>query len=408
MNDTGRRYRNILFLVAAVTFVICVILMVFFRTEVIVKTVSRLVSILMPFIYGFVLAYLMRPVALFLEKNLKNLCERLKITKTGPVRMISILVTLALVLLALVLLGIAIIPGVVSSVTTLVHSLNRYVREFEVWLEGFSAAGGSEGSGEVLTLIEQSVQTVSNRLSEWLQNDLLPTLTSQMSRITASFSSILSIIKNFGLGMIVSVYLLSGWEKFRAQGKLIVYSLFPEKLADWIRQETRFINQSFSGFISGKIIDSAIIGLICFVFTVITKLPYGILVSVIVGVTNIIPFFGPYLGAVPSALLILTESPMKCLFFVVFIIVLQQVDGNVIGPKILGDKVGLSSFWILFAILFFGALWGLAGMIVGVPIFAVAYDLVTKSVSYGLRKKQRTDLIEEYKEQFPPAEKKNS
>ncbi len=381
--------------------------MLFFRTEVITGAISRLASILMPFIYGFVLAYLMRPVAVFLEKGLLKLFERLKIKKTGPVRMISILLTLGLFLLGLVLLGLAVIPGIISSVTTLVQSLNRYVREFETWLEGFSAGTGDETIDQALALIEQAVQTVSDRLSEWLQNDLLKTLTSQMSRVSASFSSIMSILKNFGLGMIVSVYLLAGWEKFRAQGKLIVYSLFSEKIAEWIRQEIRFVNQSFSGFISGKIIDSAIIGLICFVFTVICKLPYGILVSVIVGVTNIIPFFGPYLGAVPSALLILTESPMKCLFFVIFIIILQQVDGNVIGPAILGDKVGLSSFWILFAILFFGALWGLAGMIVGVPIFAVAYDLVTKSVSFGLKKRRRTDLLKEYEDQFPAPVREN-
>ena len=407
MNETGRRYRNILVLVAAVTFVVCAILMLFFRTEVITGAISRLASILMPFIYGFVLAYLMRPVAVFLEKGLLKLFERLKIKKTGPVRMISILLTLGLFLLGLVLLGLAVIPGIISSVTTLVQSLNRYVREFETWLEGFSAGTGDETIDQALALIEQAVQTVSDRLSEWLQNDLLKTLTSQMSRVSASFSSIMSILKNFGLGMIVSVYLLAGWEKFRAQGKLIVYSLFSEKIAEWIRQEIRFVNQSFSGFISGKIIDSAIIGLICFVFTVICKLPYGLLVSVIVGVTNIIPFFGPYLGAVPSALLILTESPMKCLFFVIFIIILQQVDGNVIGPAILGDKVGLSSFWILFAILFFGALWGLAGMIVGVPIFAVAYDLVTKSVSFGLKKRRRTDLLKEYEDQFPAPVREN-
>ncbi|MGX8688856.1 MAG: AI-2E family transporter, partial [bacterium] len=168
-----------------------------------------------------------------------------------------------------------------------------------------------------------------------------------------------------------------------------------------------FVDRSFSGFISGKIIDSAIIGLLCFAFSMIAGLPYGILVSVIVGITNVIPFFGPYLGAVPSALLILTGSPWKCLIFVVFIIILQQIDGNVIGPMILGDKVGLSSFWILFAILVFGALWGLVGMIVGVPIFAVAYDLITRSVSYGLKKKERTDLLEDYKKAYPPEEKKD-
>ena len=407
MNENGKRYRDILLLVASITFVICVILLVFFRTGIIVKAVSSLTAILMPFVFGFVFAYLLRPVALTFEKWIGLLFDRMKIKRRGSIRMFSILLTMILLFIALALLAMAIVPGVISSVTTLVHSLNSYVRQFEAWLENISAGSQSETGDELVGLIEQAVQTVTNRLNEWLSKDLLPTLTSQMNRVTASFSSIFSIIKNFGLGLIISVYLLAGWEKFMAQAKLIAYAILPGKAADWLGNEVRFVNRSFSGFISGKIIDSAIIGLICLVFSMIAGLPYGILVSVIVGITNIIPFFGPYLGAIPSALLILTESPWKCLLFVVFIIILQQVDGNVLGPMILGDKVGLSSFWILFAILFFGALWGLAGMIVGVPIFAVAYDLITRSVSYGLRKKERTDLLDAYRSSFPPEEKES-
>ena len=407
MNENGKRYRDILLLVASITFVICVILLVFFRTGIIVKAVSSLTAILMPFVFGFVFAYLLRPVALTFEKWIGLLFDRMKIKRRGSIRMFSILLTMILLFIALALLAMAIVPGIISSVTTLVQSLNSYVRQFEAWLENISAGSQSETGDELVGLIEQAVQTVTNRLNEWLSKDLLPTLTSQMNRVTASFSSIFSIIKNFGLGLIISVYLLAGWEKFMAQAKLIAYAILPGKAADWLGNEVRFVNRSFSGFISGKIIDSAIIGLICFVFSMIAGLPYGILVSVIVGITNIIPFFGPYLGAIPSALLILTESPWKCLVFVIFIIILQQVDGNVLGPMILGDKVGLSSFWILFAILFFGALWGLAGMIVGVPIFAVAYDLITRSVSYGLRKKERTDLLDAYRSSFPPEEKES-
>ena len=405
LNENGKRYRDILILVASITFVICVILLVFFRTGIIVKAVSVLAAILMPFIFGFVFAYLLRPVALTFEKWIGLLFDRMKIKHRGSIRMISILLTMVLLLLMLGLLVMAIVPGVVSSVTTLVQSLNTYVRQFEAWLESINAGSENEAGTEMVGLIEQAVQTVTNRLNEWLSKDLLPTLTSQMNKVTASFSSILSIIKNFGLGLIISVYLLSGWEKYMAQAKLIAYSVLPGKAADWLGKEVRFVDRSFSGFISGKIIDSAIIGLICFAFSMIAGLPYGILVSVIVGITNIIPFFGPYLGAIPSALLILTESPWKCLVFVVFIIILQQVDGNVIGPMILGDKVGLSSFWILFAILFFGALWGLVGMIVGVPIFAVAYDLAARSVGYGLKKKNRTDLLDAYHSAFPDEEK---
>ena len=156
----------------------------------------------------------------------------------------------------------------------------------------------------------------------------------------------------------------------------------------------------FIGFITGKLLDSAIMGGICFVFCWAVGMPYTVLVSVIVGVTNMIPFFGPYLGAIPSAILILTESPYKCVLFLVFIIILQQIDGNVIGPHILGDKLGLSGFWVLFAILFFGSLWGLVGILIGVPLFAVIYDLAQKLIALCLQKRRQTKLLEDYREQF--------
>ena len=209
-------------------------------------------------------------------------------------------------------------------------------------------------------------------------------------------------MKNFGLGMIVAVYLMNGWEKFGAQAKMIVYAIFPKKAAEWIQYEIHYTDRMFSGFIHGKILDSAIVGIICFIFTMFTGMPYALLVSVIVGVTNIIPFFGPYMGMIPSALLILTSSPWKCLVFLVFIILLQQVDGNVLGPRILGETVGISSFWILFSILFFGSIWGLVGMIVGVPLFAVIYDLISRGVSNLLRKRRQETMLDKYTERFHP------
>ena len=194
--------------------------------------------------------------------------------------------------------------------------------------------------------------------------------------------------------------MLASWEKFGAQAKIMLYGLVSEKPADWIYNEMKLTNSLFGGFISGKLVDSAIIGVICFVVCMLLNMPYALLVSVIVGITNIIPFFGPYLGAVPSAILILTESPYKCVVFIIFIIILQQIDGNVIGPKILGDKIGVSSFWILFAILFFGSYWGVIGMIVGVPLFGVIYDLAKRIIRFGLNKHGREDMMEEYIREF--------
>ncbi|RHV07427.1 AI-2E family transporter [Clostridium sp. OM07-10AC] len=178
------------------------------------------------------------------------------------------------------------------------------------------------------------------------------------------------------IGCIVAVYLLLGKDRFLAQAKKLIYAVFGKKQADVILHYGRMTNDTFSGFIVGKIVDSAIIGVLCFIVMWILKLPYPLLISVIVGVTNVIPVFGPYIGAVPSALLILLVNPVQCVYFVIFIIILQQLDGNVIGPAILGESTGLTAFWVLFAILLFGGLWGIAGMIVGVPLFAMIYRLL--------------------------------
>jgi predicted PurR-regulated permease PerM len=277
--------------------------------------------------------------------------------------------------------------------------MNSYVNQFQEWLEGYAQ---TEYGKEIVAVLEQGLETLTDRLQSWLKGDILPNLTSYITRVTDSFSVLFDILKNFGLGMIVAVYLMNGWEKFGAQAKMIVYAIFPKKAAEWIQYEIHYTDRMFSGFIHGKILDSAIVGIICFIFTMVTGMPYALLVSVIVGVTNIIPFFGPYMGMIPSALLILTSSPWKCLVFLVFIILLQQVDGNVLGPRILGETVGISSFWILFSILFFGSIWGLVGMIVGVPLFAVIYDLISRGVSNLLRKRRQETMLDKYTERFHP------
>ena len=255
-------------------------------------------------------------------------------------------------------------------------------------------------SREVISYVDQIITTLSDRLQNYLSNNVLTNMQDIISNITSSFLSLMSFLKNFGLGCIVSIYLLGSREKFLAQGKLLLYSIFPEKWNRRILNELHLADRMFIGFITGKLLDSAIMGGICFVFCWAAGMPYTVLVSVIVGVTNMIPFFGPYLGAIPSAILILTESPYKCVIFLVFIIILQQIDGNIIGPHILGDKLGLSGFWVLFAILFFGSLWGLVGILIGVPLFAVIYDLVQKLIALCLQKRRQTKLLEDYREQF--------
>ena len=229
---------------------------------------------------------------------------------------------------------------------------------------------------KLLDFIENSYDSLDANLDAWIKNTLLPSMQNILSGAAVGVVNVVTWIKNFIIGLIVSVYLLASRKKFGQQGKLILYSLVKPRWADLIMEEVRYADRMFGGFINGKILDSAIIGVLCYIACLIFKFPSALLVSVIIGVTNVIPFFGPFIGAIPATLLILIQNPIKALWFVLFVLVLQQVDGNIIGPKILGNTTGLSSFWVLFAILLFGGLWGFVGMIIGVPLFAVIYDVI--------------------------------
>ena len=216
----------------------------------------------------------------------------------------------------------------------------------------------------------------------------------------SSVWKVLMFLYNLLVGLIVAVYLLFSRKKFARQSVLIIRSALKPKWAELLLDEVAFIDRMFGGFIDGKILDSAIIGVLCYIACLIFKFPSALLVSVIIGVTNVIPFFGPFIGAIPATLLILIQNPIKALWFVLFVLVLPQVDGNIIGPKILGNTTGLSSFWVLFAILLFGGLWGFVGMIIGVPLFAVIYDVLKKFVFHGLRRNEEMELVTTYHDNF--------
>ena len=220
---------------------------------------------------------------------------------------------------------------------------------------------------------------------------VLPSVQEIISEVSTSLiGSVVDLLVwlfNFIIGIIISIYLLSSKELFCAQAKKITYALLREERANNLINNMRFANKTFGGFLIGKILDSFIIGILCFIGTSVLKIPYALLISVIVGVTNIIPFFGPYLGAIPCALILIMINPIKCVVFLIFVLVLQQFDGNVLGPKILGNSTGLSSFWVIFSITVFGGLFGVLGMFVGVPVFAVIYAAIKTFVSQRLVKK---------------------
>ena len=235
---------------------------------------------------------------------------------------------------------------------------------------------------------EQFINAAYQNMQVWLNTKFLPDMQVIVSGVSAGLISALAAVKNIVIGIFAAAYLMGNRKKFAAQGKKLIYSFVKVPVANGILDEINYINRVFGGFIDGKLLDSLIIGILCFIIMNFLNMPYSMLISVIVGVTNIIPFFGPFIGAIPSALIILTDSPIKCVYFLILILVLQQFDGNFLGPKILGDSTGLSSFWVLFSILLFGGLMGFVGMVIGVPTFAVIYDLIKKYSNWMLRKKK--------------------
>ena len=399
-----KRYRDTLLMISGIIAAGSLIVLFFFRTSIFTGALRRALGILQPFLYGIAIAYLLRPVCrhtqAFLERTAKKLFPKKKVP---GLRMISILFSLLLMFVIVTLLLMSVLPEVISSISRIVRQLPAAVRRFSAFIETLDRG---ETSHAIVVYIQQITDTLTERLQDFLQTSVLPNLQTFLTNITTSFMDIFNVVKNFGLGCIIASYLLGGWEKFVAQAKLIVYAVFPEKIADWIKKEVHFTDRMFSGFINGKLLDSFIIGILCFLFMLIANQPYAMLISIIVGVTNIIPFFGPYLGAIPSALLLLTVSPGKCVVFLIFIIILQQFDGNILGPAILGDRLGISGIWILFSIMIFSSLWGLVGMIIGVPLFAVLYDMFRSFILFCLKKRGRGDLVSVYGDRFREEEVK--
>ena len=256
---------------------------------------------------------------------------------------------------------------------------------------------------ELQTYFNHFSSQVENGLNDVLKanSSMMTTIQGIVNNITVQLIEVLSVFKNMFLGFLIAVYLLASRKLFGAQAKLLLYGIFPNKWAKIIEEEVHYTDKMFNGFFVGKIIDSAIIGLICFAGTTLLGFESAAFISVVIGVTNIIPFFGPFIGAIPCALLLLLGSnPWDALYFLIFIVILQQVDGNIIGPKILGNTTGVSSFWVLFAILLFGGMWGVVGMVIGVPLFAVIYDIIRKLVYRGLRKHKRESMITDYEEKY--------
>lgn len=367
-----------------------------FHMKTLVAGIRGFFNIMAPIIYGIAIAYLLSAVVNFLEKNVfYPLFKKANITleKRGKrvTRWVCVLSALCFLLVVIYALVMMILPQLIRSIMNIIYSFPHYVSVVEQWLNSFVEKGW-DMNAETIDMLNQ----YSAQVQDYLTTNILPQMQNMLKNISAGIFDILLFLKNFLIGAIVSLYVLADKEVFVAKSKMFVYAIFPKTWAQTTIRAMRFTHKTFGGFISGKILDSAIIGVLCYIGTTLMDMPYAILVSVIVGVTNIIPFFGPYLGAIPCILLILLTDPLKSLYFAIFILVLQQFDGNILGPKILGDSTGLSSFMVIVAIMIGGGLFGIPGMIVGVPVCAVIYAAIWKLIGHSLKERNMPKSEEEY------------
>ena len=357
--------------------------------------INAILVIASPVIYGIILAYLLTPIVNTIEKKLLSplftKSSEMNSTKKKWMRFLSVLMTVIIVILFIYGFFSILIPNVISSVKSISFAFPIYVNNLMHFADKYF-----EANPDIEALFNQLVSTYSVEIDKYLNNTIIPQMESLLKTVSLSLISVLKAMWNLIIRLIISIYVLCSKEIFAGQSKKIIYAIFSTKTANSLIKDFRFISDTFIGFISGKIVDSIIIGIICFIGTSLLKIPYALLVSVIVGITNIIPFFGPYLGAIPSAILILMINPIKCITFIIFILILQQVDGNVIGPKILGQSTGLSGFWVIFSITIFGGLFGFLGMIIGVPFFAVVYAMTRRIIDRMLKKRNLPISTSEY------------
>ena len=354
--------------------------------------VDSLNGILAPIYYGIAIAYLLNPLYNSFNKRLR---PRLKKYRKGKSVSKGLSITFSMIagIVIVVALVWLIIPSIVDSITIIVEEMPVQVENFLAWLERHTS-----GDSVIMKNLSMLVTKVSGAVEGWLRTDLIDTVGEVVTAITTGVIDVVMFCFNLLIGVVVAVYVMVDKEKFLGQSKKLIYTVFKAETGDAFVDTARHGHKIFGGFLYGKILDSAIVGVITFIVLAILRTPYSLLVSVIVGVTNIIPFFGPFIGGIPCAILILLADPLKGLYFIIFIIVMQQIDGNIIGPKILGNTTGISEFWVTFALLLFGGIFGFMGMIIGVPAFAVVYYAVVQFMNKKLIKKGLPIKSELYRE----------
>lgn len=346
--------------------------------------IQKFISIISPFLYGLLFAYLMNPIMVRVELCMGKLLAERDLSpraKRNLSRGVGVGVSCIVLLAVLYLLIYMIVPQIIESLNNLFdpQTIINYYQQLRKWILKLF-----QDNPDTEAWCMERLEDVYKWVENWLKN---LDLEAAFRSITTGVVSVVRAVVNLFIGLVAAVYMLLSKDTFYAQLKKIAVAFLREERCNRVFDVCTRTNKIFGGFIVGKLIDSLIIGILCYFGMLILKLPYPVLIAAIVGVTNIIPFFGPIIGLVPSALLILLINPWQCLYFVIFVLCLQQFDGNILGPKILGNATGLSSFWVMFAILLFGGVMGFAGMVVGVPLFAVLYSMLTEKINHLLKKR---------------------
>lgn len=353
---------------------------------------ARINDILMPFYIGLVMAYLLCPIYNGTTRIIYRLNKGRFKKPINDLRLARVIATFISITVLIVAVGgviMMILPDLWESIMGLVMGLPDTMSRFIQWLRGIL-----ESNPEAMAFLEGKIDGLTDTILVWVQEKMVPGAEAVLNNVSVGVIGTVGVIFDLFVALIICVYVLNSKEKFIAQAKKLVLAVFKPEMADEIFELGTLSNETFGGFINGKIIDSIIMGILCFAAMSALGLPLPMLVSVVVGVTNIIPFFGPFIGAIPSGIILLIIEPVAALKFALMILVLQQIDGNIIGPKILGKTTKLASFWVMFAIIVSGGLFGFVGMILGVPVFAILYTYISRAINRKLENREmETDTL---------------
>lgn len=404
MDDKHQKLKQIFFQSLVIFFGLALSILFFFllfQTEKLSGGFSVIIGILRPVIFGGIFAYIMKSTCNLLERTIKKILKYCKMKKESMINKIasisSLVLTYVIWISAIVILLRIVVPQFVESIMDLIVQVPQYLEDLKVWITGLLS--GNE-------IFEDSAESIVNgaydSVYSWV-NELIASLQNMegdlVNKLISGISGVFSVVFDIVIGLVISFFILKGRRGLAAKSEMILHSIFKEKAANAVIDEFKFADRMFSGFLEGKVIDSTLIGVLYYIALSIMGIPYAPLIAVLCGVTNIIPIFGPFIGAIPSGFIILAGGdPMKVVYFVIFVCIMQFLDGYIIDPLIVGDHVNVSSLAVIFAVTFFGGLWGFFGLLIGVPTYAVIYDIIKKLVIHQLKRKGKYDLVEKFEQ----------